>query len=98
MFADRTNNYSLGAAAFLASRFFCRRSRSDAACFSLLACRFTFFFASISLRFELPAGFMVAMILEDEVWKIESRIYNHKLKASQAPNSLIALQPTWHTN
>ena len=65
--ADRSNNHSLGAASFLASRFFSRRSRSDAACFSLLAFRFTFFFASISLRFELPAGFVVAMSLEDEV-------------------------------
>ncbi len=60
--ADRTNNHSLGAASFLASRFFRRRSFSDAACFSLRAFRFTFFFASISLRFELPAGFVFAMI------------------------------------
>jgi hypothetical protein len=77
----------------LASRFFRRRSRSDAACFSLLAFRFTFFFASISFRFELPAGFVVAMILKDKVWKIESQIYNHKIKASQAPNLLIAMSP-----
>jgi hypothetical protein len=56
--------YSLGAVSFLVSRFFCRRSRREAACFSRLAFRLTFFFASISFRFEIVAGFVVAMIFQ----------------------------------
>jgi hypothetical protein len=56
--------HSLGAASFLASRLFCRRARRDAACFSRLAFRLTFFFASISFRFDLVADFVVAMIFQ----------------------------------
>jgi len=61
---SNAHNYSFGAASFLASRFFCRRSRREAACFSRLAFRLTFFFASISFRLEVFAGFVVAMIFQ----------------------------------
>ncbi len=86
-----SSDHSLGAASFFASRFFCRRSLRDAACFARRALRLTFFLASRSLRRELPAGLVVAMILLNQVSKIESRFYNHKTQPSQAGSSLITL-------
>jgi hypothetical protein len=59
---------SFGAACAFASRRLFRRSRSDAACFSRRAFRFTFFFASISFRLELPADFVFVVAMSWSFW------------------------------